>query len=509
MRSKTSAFISSLNTNVPSALKDSLQQQYILPIDLAFSKRYSRLDSETDFIFLAVFSSLLRSGYPFLSIENGRIFPSIPGISEQLFYNCFANLHRDLLSSLFFVKDNKIYLRTLYHTRENLFHKLSLLSKAVPKYIISDVKNDLLSEEQNQVFQKAIRSCFSLICGGPGTGKTFLAVQIVLTLLRNNPQMRVAVVTPTGKAASHIRQIFASNDILGDRVYIQTIHHFLQEYAYKRCNQVDLLLVDEGSMVTLGLLNSLVNTLSGMCVDGRVLADNLIILGDAQQLPPIGLGAGNPLQDLIAYFPENTLRLQVSHRAKTDQIHNLSQAILNKQSLPFTPLPPIHQAISMIKEMFVRSSSSQMSLCVLTPMRYGRWGYLHLNHLVFCEMQKTHPDLLIPIMITARYATWGLSNGDTGFLCHKTRRLLFQHCPPIDATTFSHYTYNYVMSVHKSQGSEYDQVIVIVPQGCATFDSSMLYTAITRAKHSVTIWAEETTLRKIIKKQHKYPYEEA
>lgn len=355
------------------------------------------------------------------------------------------------------------------------------------------------------MFQKALHSCFSLICGGPGTGKTFLAVQIFLTLLRNHPNMRIAVVAPTGKATSHIRQIFSRYSISEDKISIQTIHHFLQEYACKH-SHIDLLLVDEGSMVTLDLLHGLVSTLSGTRENNRLLADSLIILGDPHQLPPIGLGAGNPLQDLMTFFPDRTLCLQVSHRAKTDQVNRLSQAILNRKIPPYIHIPTLPQTISMIKEEFIQSFSSQTSLCVLTPMRCGIWGYIHLNHLIFREIQKTRPDLPIPIMITERYTTWGLSNGDTGLLCPKTHKIFFQHGPVIDATIFSHYTYNYVMSVHKSQGSEYDRVIVLVPQGCSTFDSSILYTAVTRAKHSIEIWADESTLKKIIKKPHKYTY---
>lgn len=508
MKSKAPIFISSLNTNIPFVLQEAVHRQYILPLDLAFARKHSRAHVEADFVFLAVFSSLLRSGYPFLVIEKDRLCPSIPGVPEQCFYEYFLRLSKELLSSLFVVKNNRIYLSSLYHTRENLFYKLSILSKALPKYSVSDVKNDLLSEEQNQVFQKVFHSCFSLICGGPGTGKTFLAVQILLTLLRNHPQMRIAVVAPTGKATSHIRQKLAGYHVFEDKIYIQTIHRFLQEYAYKR-RFIDFLLVDEGSMVTVELLHGLVNTLSGIrTADAHILADNFIILGDAQQLPPIGLGAGNPLQDLITYFPENTLRLQVSHRVKTDQIHTLSQAILNRQVPPYTPLPSLSCTVTMIKNAYIQAFSSQTSLCVLTPMRHGAWGYLHLNHLVFQEMQKTYPDIPIPIIITERYATWGVSNGDTGILCPKTRKLLFRQCPAIDATIFSHYAYNYVMSVHKSQGSEYDCVIVIIPQGCSTFDVSMLYTAITRAKHSVTIFADESTLKEIIKKPHKYTYGE-
>ncbi|SYX09465.1 Exodeoxyribonuclease V alpha chain,exonuclease V subunit alpha,exodeoxyribonuclease V, alpha subunit,Viral (Superfamily 1) RNA helicase [Chlamydia poikilotherma] len=496
----------SLSLDVSHLLYNVVQQQLVLPLDLAFAKKYISPNSKKGFAFLALSSALWRCGYPFLNIDKDRLFPSLSGISEKIFYEYFTALPEDICSSLFVIENNRIYLRSLYAIREKLFKKLSVLSQASPRYNVTTEFLPNLSSEQNTVFQKAINSCFSLICGGPGTGKTFLAVEIILTLIKRCPRSRIAIVSPTGKATSHIRHILSQHNISEDNVTTQTIHRFLQEHAYHQCSSVDLLLVDEGSMVTFNLLHSLVNTLSGENKNGKIIADNLIILGDENQLPPIGVGAGNPLQDLILRFPERALHLCVSHRAKTDQVQNFSKAILEKQSIPFTPLPPIHSAITMIKEAFVKTPLSQTQLCILTPMRHGPWGYLRLNELIFNEIQKTHSDLPIPIMITERYEAWGLFNGDTGFLCPKTQQLFFPHTRSIDSKEFSYYTYNYAMSVHKSQGSEYDNVIVIIPKGGEIFDVSILYTAITRAKHDVSVWADSDTLNKIIKKPHKYTY---
>ncbi|BAE80779.1 ATP-dependent dsDNA/ssDNA exodeoxyribonuclease V alpha [Chlamydia felis Fe/C-56] len=487
-------------------LEDVVRQQIVLPLDLAFARKHISSESKKAFAFLALSSALWRCGYPFLTIEKDRLFPSVSGISENLFYECFQDLPEDVFSSLFVIENNKIFLRSLYLVREKLFKKLSLLSQASSRYNIPATNLPNLSSEQNVVFQKALNSCFSLICGGPGTGKTFLATQMILALIKQNPKIRIAIVSPTGKATSHIRHILSKYNVSEENVTIQTIHRFLQEYVYRQCSSVDLLLVDEGSMVTFNLLHSLVNTLSGENRNGKIIADNLIILGDENQLPPIGVGAGNPLQDLILRFPERALHLRVSHRAKTDCVQKFSKAILEKQTIPFTPLPPLYSAVSMIKEEFIKTPSSQTRLCVLTPMRHGLWGYLHLNNLIFNEIQKTHSDLPIPIMITERYEAWDLFNGDTGFFSPKTQRLYFPHNRSIDAKEFSYYTYNYAMSVHKSQGSEYDDVIVIIPKGCEIFDVSILYTAITRAKHNVSVWADGETLNRIIKKPHKYTY---
>lgn len=468
----------------------SMHQQYIIALDLYFAWRYVPDIHHPAFCFLAIFSSVLRYGHPYMTLGEA----AIPGISKTELHSYYQALPKDLLSHLFVIRDENIYLRKLYDIREHLFHKLTLLSSFKPKYTVVSEGVSLLSEEQHHVLTSALSSCFSIICGGPGTGKTFLATQIIRAVLHADPQWRIAVVSPTGKATSHIRQLLARDGISEDRVMTQTIHSYLRRA--KTWNQsVDLLLVDEGSMVTLDLLHGLVNTLSGR----HGLADSLIILGDPNQLPPIGVGAGNPLRDLLHHFQERSLYLSHSYRAKTSQIQMLSTSFLTHGEIPFSPLPNIKEAIVQMKQELIQAHMSQTQLCVLTPMRYGVWGYLSLNGLIFREMKKTHPHIPIPIMVTEKQEVWGLHNGDTGFLCPQTQRLFFSGGRSLQAQHFSHYVHNYATSIHKSQGSEYDRVLVILPKGSEVFDRAILYTAITRAKHSVTLWVDKE-LHAFIKK---------
>ncbi|SPN73867.1 Exodeoxyribonuclease V alpha chain,exonuclease V subunit alpha,exodeoxyribonuclease V, alpha subunit,Uncharacterized conserved protein (DUF2075) [Chlamydia serpentis] len=483
-------------------LEDLLNQQVVSPLDIAFAHKYVISPNlKESFVFLAVSSALWRCGHPFLVLYENSIRPSVTGVSEAELYQGFASLPQDVRKKLFITVSERLYLRSQYIIRSILLKKLSLLTSAVPSYFLPVIDSCVLSEEQNFVFNKITQKCFSIVSGGPGTGKTFLAAQLILSLVKQEPKLRIAIVSPTGKATSHIRQILIRYNICEDMVTIQTVHHFLQEYAYRGYSSIDVLLVDEGSMVTFDLLHSLVQTLKGYEKDGKLYSSSLIILGDTNQLPPIGIGVGNPLQDLVAQFPENTFFLKASHRVKTDEVHQLAQSVLRREVVPFLPLLSISSVIKMLRNRFVESLDClEMRLCVLTPMRYGPWGFLNLNKKIHQGLAKSHPDLLIPIMITSRYDTWELFNGDTGWLCLKTQKLHFPQREPIDSGAISQYTYNYVMSVHKSQGSEYDEVIVIIPRGTEVFGIPILYTAITRAKHKVSIWADPDTLHRIVKK---------
>ncbi|KZN27466.1 exodeoxyribonuclease V subunit alpha [Chlamydia pecorum] len=493
---------------IPDVLKDLLQQHVVSPLDVVFARRHTPPNTEKAMLFLAASSALWRHGYPFLCLLEDRLVPSVPGLSEQVFFQGFQEFSENSSEELFVVAEKKLYLRSLYETRKKLFQKLTRVSLAQPMFPSLKHLPKELSQAQAHTLQQVSQRCFSIVCGGPGTGKTFLAIQLIVALINENPHMRIIVVSPTGKVAAHFRKVLANYSLPDTAIAVHTIHHFLQEYAHQQYSTMDVLIVDEGSMVDFHLLHSLVQTLPGRYTPcGKVLSASMIIFGDKNQLPPIGIGAGNPLQDLIKTFPESTMHLEVSYRAKTQDIQEIAQAILSHQMVPFSPLPPFSVAIELFADAFQRALSRGVSLCVLSPMRLGVWGYVNLNRFIHHELQKRNPLLPVPIIVSNRYETWGLCNGDTGVLSVQQQKLMFSQEIVIDAQAFSNYTYNYAMSVHKSQGSEYDEVLVVVPKGCEIFESSLLYTAVTRAKSKLSIWADAETLTKIIKKPRKYSFQ--
>ncbi|WP_082192384.1 exodeoxyribonuclease V subunit alpha [Chlamydia suis] len=492
--------------HVQSIVQSLLAQSILLPFDIVFAQKHlaqaSSSNTEAE-AFLAAASALLRCGYPYFAIHKDTINPTLPGVSNKLLFQWFQALPSDTKKMLFKVVDNKIYLRSLFLLREQVFQKLRILAEATPRTPLCFKTISLLSEEQNFVLEQVLKSCFSLVCGGPGTGKTFLAAQMIRSILAQIPSAQIVVASPTGKAAAHLQSVLASLGMIEGSVEVITIHKFLKDVRLGR-SPVDLLLVDEGSMVTMNLLHGLIKTIRGEIRGKRYFADRMVIFGDANQLPPIGIGVGNPFREVVTNFTEQTFVLSTSHRAKRKELQDLAKAVLHKQPIPFQPLPSRQEAIRQLAAAFIHAVKEGVSLCALTPMRQGPWGFLQLNRLLFSEMQEKYPQAPIPIIVTERYETWGLTNGDTGFLDPVTQQLHFMNGDTLHKNDFPYYSYNYVMSVHKSQGSEYDHVIVILPKGSEVFDSAILYTAITRTRHRVEIWADREALDMVISKRGHY-----
>lgn len=506
-------FTHKLNSAYP-WLQEAVNNQFLDSFDFLFARTCiarispSLIHNVHAEAFLAITSSLWRCGHPFLIIKESSLEPSIPGVSEEVLYHLFQNLPEAILEHIFVIQGKRLYLKKVFLIRESLFEKLKSLISATPKQMLTHISYDGLSDEQQQVCQQVVNSCFSIICGGPGTGKTFLAAFILKAFLKQYPNMRIAVVAPTGKAANHFTSVLSKDAMLSDRVSVQTIHKLLRHRESTQ-ETIDLLLVDEGSMVSQDLLNQLVSLLTGVRQQGVTYADRMIILGDSNQLPPIGIAVGDPLQDLICSFPSVVHFLTTSHRAKNDHIRLLSKLILDKENIPFHSFLPRDRMIQLLQKKFITSlKESKQTLCVLTPMRKGFWGVDQLNRILYRKMQQEYPDLPVPIITTARCDVFNISTGEVGFLDSEKLELYFQGGEKVVCVNnFGFYTYNYVMSVHKSQGSEYDEVVVLIPRGSEVFETSVLYTAVTRAKQQVSIWADPETLNKITKKPHKYTYE--
>lgn len=169
-----------------------------------------------------------------------------------------------------------------------------------------------VSEHQRQALAAALRSPVGVLAGSPGTGKTFTAARLIARLIGEHGQDEVAVVAPTGKAAVRISEALQSYGVV---LRARTIHSFLgvlqaadglrdkyhatqalgsPGWCFEHCqgNPVDqrFIVVDESSMVDVELMAAFLDALPP---DGHVL-----LVGDVQQLPPVGHGA--PLRDLLA-----------------------------------------------------------------------------------------------------------------------------------------------------------------------------------------------------------------
>jgi len=383
----------------------------------------------------------------------------------------------------------------------------------------------------------SLKRSFSIISGGPGTGKTSTVVKIIaLFATIYGTGLKIALAAPTGKAAMRLRQSLENNrkNLLNNEIQpcvpleTMTLHRLLGVKRYSplfrhhRENPLDydVVIVDEASMVDLAMMSKLMDALKPNA--------RLILLGDKDQLASVE--SGSVLGDLISCLPENTTTLIQSYRfnttieqlaqcinagrvdsawslLKSDQNTNVS--LKSRTSLNFIGRryeEYMERAVNFTTEGdFCELFDSFHTFQILCAVRKGEFGVEIINKKVErylsgkgyegC-MDKFYPGR--PVMVTRNDYSLQLYNGDIGITLvdHDGRfKVWFErsdgsmvglppHRLPVCETVFA-------MSIHKSQGSEFDDVLVVLPtKENRVLSRELVYTAVTRARHKVEIMAE-------------------
>lgn len=403
---------------------------------------------------------------------------------------------------------NFLYLQKNAELERALVAEIVRLKEAKPALEFGDSTLDpRLNREQKRAVEKALLSSFFVLTGGPGTGKTFTATALIQASVQaaNVSDFSVIVTAPTAKAASHLGGKIEQQ--LPDSVSLQvgTLHRLLG-----RDNVVcaDLIVVDESSMIDASMFLKFLKSIPSGC--------RVVLIGDKNQLPPVE--AGSVFADLIECGTLSSQQLVSSKRTSDKQLLNIGQAILsaNEEAL-FTALGSsfidlealdLERLWERCKEHFMLYFSEELSpadllaqgmgkLAILSCIRKGPLGVDTINERFYQEVMAEAPAdawVLVPLMITANHHDLQLYNSDQGVLLvkkGKEPRALFSDgqggAREFPLAVLSSYAYNYALSVHKSQGSEYEEVVVLVPQGAEVFGREVLYTAVTRAKKSISI----------------------
>lgn len=447
----------------------------------------------------------------------------------------------------------------------------------------------------------AVRSGVSVITGGPGTGKTYTAARLLALLfaLAEEPdRLRVALAAPTGKAAARLKQSIDTSlqglaqaldghldlPALTQRIgAARTLHALLGARPDTRRMQhdathpldVDVLIVDEASMIHLEMMSSLLQALPPSA--------RLILLGDKDQLASVEAGAvlGDLCRDAEAggYSPETVCyaeaaagqvlpeRFHAVHRAPPPLAQ---QTVMLRQSRRFggpigqlaravnagdvarvrealgapgagavaaqeraTPADVLHLAVhgrpggeacyrAYLDVMARRPAGSDHEAWVkaalraferfrlLCAVREGDWGALGLNRLV--ERALAQAGLLSPrgewyvgrpVMVTRNDQALGVFNGDIGLTLPPATpggalRVWFldgDQLRSVGVSRLAHVETAFAMTVHKSQGSEFEHtVLVLPPHGGALLNRELVYTGITRAREAFTLMAPQPGL---------------
>ena len=418
------------------------------------------------------------------------------------------------------VKDqNRYYLQKNWVLESQLLHDLKRLSRNRQELPTIEIdKEENLSRDQKKAVRHLFFNSFSVLCGGPGTGKTHTIAYFIRSFLRtvDVPNFRILLASPTGKAALHLQSSILSK--VGLEYEAMTVHRLLglrgKEVDLFSRSRIDahLVIIDEASMMDASLLAHL---LSSVGEETR-----LVLMGDPNQLPPVdGPGVFSEIADLYGVF------LNKCMRTEDPLLHNVAEAILKGDKKQFfssvrvAPFPddlieslyerivPVISREQIVPEDFFER---EKKLKVLDCLRVGPFGLEEINRKILEKMARDCPDgywWAVPIMVTVNLPEQNLYNGLTGVLIGKKqgRLNLFEgtaHFPNrMNFTPPPSYELSFVISIHKSQGSEFEEVIALFPTGSESFGKEALYTAATRAKKKWEILSEKEVLEKIISRK--------
>lgn len=393
------------------------------------------------------------------------------------------------------VKTEKmLYFKRYYEAEQKIQHHLDRLLSAEPAPLITiSSYPPSLFPEQQEAIEKASTQSLTIICGGPGTGKTYTA-GLLIEKLTEQKKLRVAAAAPTGKAAAALGKSL--------KMPATTLHQLLRSSPIF----ADIILIDESSMIDVEMMAALFAAIP--------TGSRLILLGDSHQLPPVE--AGSLFTDLISYVAAKgrpAAQLKTCQRVELRSILTLAEAVYEGEeikALEQAPLQPLsmedishfaEQSMPLLKEEPVDPHLLQKTLTqavILSPLRKGPYGVEALNQFLYRQEGAT------PIIITKNTPSQELFNGDTGLLWKGKGYFLDRSSflvRVIPAPLLPPHELAYCLSIHKSQGSEYNEVLVLLPPGTERFGREVLYTGITRAKKKLHLMGDSSLFQQLIRKK--------
>ena len=478
--------------------------------------------------------------------------------------------------------------------KKNMPVNKTLLKASIERLFPEKIKNEINWQKIAGVIPVFKR--FTVISGGPGTGKTTVIAKILAIIIEQfidrragetEKNLRIFLAAPTGKAAARMNESIinakkklACDDqvkelIPGDAC---TIHRLLKAvknsygFFYNAANLLpaDLVVIDEASMVDLAMMQSLVQALPEHA--------NLILVGDKDQLASVDAGSllgdicdrnnvhefsdsfsaeindaigdkcfvsknesryGSDLSDCIVLLKKNyrfaagsgalELGSAVNH-GRADRALELIKSRKNLKWKSIESADELYESLSKIiiekYAEFFKTDDPKKALeelnrfKILCPVKKGPFGVEGVNRLAERILLKAAEhnnagkhhmrSMKLPVIITNNDYRLGLFNGDIGVIMHASgddESYAFFYDSSGELKRFfpqrlSEYETAYAMTVHRSQGSEFDDILLLLPdRDSPVLTRELIYTGVTRARHNISIWGTEDILKASVLKK--------
>jgi len=463
--------------------------------------------------------------------KDGHVFIFKETLTEKCFQILGGGIEKEAIETAVFdlaqskeivIKEHEktcVYLERLFMAEKGIALRIkAMLSLPALKFPIDDdeIIEEVaarfaleLSPGQLEVVTNVLKQRVVVITGGPGTGKTTLVR--AFCAIFNKVKQKIALAAPTGRAARRL------SEVTGKKA--KTLHKLLgydpeeNEFGRNHSNPLDLdvCIVDEASMVDTMLMYHLMAALPASSV--------LIFVGDTFQLPSVG--PGNVLSDIIDSRVVKTFYLtEVFRQAKESPIIMNAHAIRNGEMPDLSHdgnktlsefyfiennLPAkIVETISLLCSKRIKKAFPHIDeIQVLTPMHKGEAGTINLNQILQKVLNKNPGEIEShgfkfkigdKVMHLKNNYEKDVFNGDIGlvFEIDKEEGVVsvdyYGRIVDYEVLELDQLTLAYTISVHKSQGSEYDAVIVALTEAhFPLLQRNLLYTAITRGKQLVIV----------------------
>ncbi|MCR9132014.1 MAG: exodeoxyribonuclease V subunit alpha [bacterium] len=457
--------------------------------------------------------------------------------------------------NLFIYSDGFLYIHTFYEYEVQLSDWI--LKKAAQSISLNELQMEKLNqfypeqhEEEIDLQKLAVKLSLLkplvFLTGGPGTGKTY-TVQKIIEIHKSifGEEYRIRLAAPTGKAAQRINETLGEID--DEKLEAQTIHRLLGartgfdsfKYNKDRPLAVDLMIVDEASMMDLSLWVALINALPEHA--------KLIVVGDNNQLASVEAGAvlndickpsdntfsteiaaslnykvafesNNAINDCIITltkskrFGEETGIQALAEAIRTEQAELAIQLLEDEERVDIKRVDNSTDNLdSLIHEYAIQpffekeSNISLNAFSILCALKKGPSGSKSINNKIERALKtglnhslsrEWYPNR--KIIVTKNQHALGVQNGELGIYKADHEQVKFNN-NQVPVSRLQSYEPGYCITIHKSQGSEYQQVLIVLPnKKNRVLTKELLYTAVTRAGLSVLIVGDRQLIKETI-----------